>query len=95
MKDLITYVLIFGLLCYVVFDFSRPEPKNYDAELIKMEILGNDIKRIQNKLKTVNYEIDRIKTEMVAKDSVIDNADGEQLDSLFTNFFARTANGLH
>lgn len=64
------------ILILVMVIFWKPTPKTQPIYEIKV--------------KELNKEFEILKEKVHEKDSIINNADSHELDSLFTDFFART-----
>ena len=90
-KEKILYLIILILCFNGMFSWFKPDKTGVDYGIYQTErdSLLNELKTLDEKLQKNNNEIQSIKKYMVSKDSIIENADSDQLDSLFDDFFTR------
>lgn len=92
MKKYFEYIVV-GLLIVLLLQglFSVPEGVS-DAEVeyrIEIDRLKNKNIELLNKNNELENNIKRFQNEVIKNDSIIDNADNKQLDSLLTEFFSK------
>ena len=82
-------VLVIALTATTTYFVSRPKP---DTNPYYLREINNSIKRedsIKTELNKSLQEINRIKSTLNEKDSIIQYADARELDTLFSDFFNR------
>lgn len=89
MKDKLIYIILFLLIINVAWTWLKKEDKDYSFYQTEYNHIKGKIDSLNTEVKQYTHEIREIKRNMVKSDSIIDTADGRQLDSLFTSFFDR------
>lgn len=85
-------IIIFALAVVVViqaFSYFSKEDTDYSYYIQKYKAEQSKIDSLSNQVNLYKHEIKRIKTQLNAKDSIIDNADKSKLRELSSDFFAR------